>query len=115
MRDEIGRRRGGGIERLPAIAELHANLAAGGLQPDVHSLLHSLAAPVPHGVNEQLFQHQVQIELHLGVERTLAAEALALRPSMRASSFRLPSSTNSTSVGIARLCHIRRPVFNVVI
>jgi hypothetical protein len=48
---------------------------AGGLQPDLHCLLHPFTTPVPYSVGEQLFQRQVEVVLDFGAERTLQAEA----------------------------------------
>jgi len=73
---EVGRPRGSRIESHAAVAELDANLAAGRFQPHAYGILHPLAAAVPHCVYEELFQREVDIELHLPRQRVIAAKAL---------------------------------------
>jgi hypothetical protein len=46
--------------------------------PHPRGIRYALASPVPDRVHEQLLQHQVQLKLHIGRERILAAKALDL-------------------------------------
>jgi len=50
------------VEGTAAVVEFHfdSRIVA---QPHARRTLYPLAAPVTHGIDEQLFQHQVQIEL----------------------------------------------------
>ena len=68
-----------GSNGRPRSAILHEHSVLDQLQTNVHRILHSCASSMPHRIGEQLFQDQVQVELHLIAERMLTAEPRCFR------------------------------------
>ncbi len=72
---EIGLRRAERIESRAAVGILNVDTVIVKLQSHAHGILNAHAPSVPDRICEQLFQDEVQFELHLITERMLPAES----------------------------------------
>jgi len=66
----------GGVERRAAIRILHRDGAIARRQRDGGGAFDAHAAAVPYGVREEFFEREVQPELDVLAQRTIAAELL---------------------------------------
>ncbi|HEV3201619.1 MAG TPA: hypothetical protein VGZ73_27155 [Bryobacteraceae bacterium] len=72
---EIGRGSAQRVEGPAAIGIFNVDDAIVKSQSNVHGILHSCAAPMPHRIGEQLFDREVQVEFHVIAERMFTAES----------------------------------------